>query len=144
MKTAVFQKRDALKRKAMFWALLTFLPTFLLARTLTYYFGPEIFIYVAGIHIHHMFWGISLLAITGYLALEIQTPRYRPYIGALYGAGLALTFDEFGMWLHLNPDYYWVHDFYEPTVVVLFILLNAAFFADIWKDLLKRLLRMEE
>jgi hypothetical protein len=140
----MLQKVANNRHKAGFWALLTFLPTFFIARLLVYYFEPEIFVYIGGVRIHHMFWGISLLAIAGYLALEVENPRHRLFIGALYGAGLALTFDEFGMWLYLDADYYWVHDFYEPAVIILFVLINSVFFSDLWNDYLKRLFGMKK
>lgn len=37
---------------------------------------------------------------------------------AVYGIGLALTFDEFGMWLHLN-DFYWQRASFDAITVIM-------------------------
>jgi hypothetical protein len=52
-----------------------------------------------GLHIHHYVYGIFILAVAGYLALIFKGDRARLWIGLLYGLGLGLTFDEFGMWI---------------------------------------------
>lgn len=52
-------------------------------------------------HIHHYVYGIFILAAAGYLALIFKGDGATPWIAALYGLGVGLTFDEFGMWL--NP-----------------------------------------
>ena len=43
-------------------------------------------------------------------------PAY-PWAAILYGVALALTFDEFGMWLHLDTDY-WQRVSFDAVVVV--------------------------
>jgi hypothetical protein len=54
-------------------------------------------------HIHHYVYGIFILALAGYLALLFRGDRSRSWIALLYGLGLGLTFDEFGMWI--NPPF---------------------------------------
>jgi hypothetical protein len=39
------------------------------------------------------------------------------WISLLYGIGLALTFDEFGMWLHLGGSY-WQRASFDAVVVI--------------------------
>jgi len=58
---------------------------------------------VPGLHIHHYVYGIFLLTAAGYLALLFKGPRATTWIAALYGLGVGLTFDEFGMWF--NPPF---------------------------------------
>jgi hypothetical protein len=64
-------------------------------------------IYIGGVHIHHQVWGILLVLATGLLEF-----RYNPHspweevLAALFGAGAALTLDEFALWFHLD-DVYW-------------------------------------
>jgi hypothetical protein len=64
-------------------------------------------IYIGGVHIHHQVWGILLVLATGLLEF-----RYRPQapwaevLAALFGAGAALTLDEFALWFNLH-DVYW-------------------------------------
>src|SRR6266571_6520680 len=53
---------------------------------------------VPGLHIHHYVYGIFILTAAGYLALFFKGSRAALWIALLYGAGVALTFDEIGMW----------------------------------------------
>jgi thiol:disulfide interchange protein len=58
---------------------------------------------VPGMHIHHYVYGIFILTAAGYLALIFKGERSTLWIALLYGLGVGLTFDEFGMWL--NPPF---------------------------------------
>src|SRR5262249_51148067 len=58
---------------------------------------------VPGLHLHHYVYGIFLLTIAGYLALIFKGPRSTMWISLLYGLGVGLAFDEFGMWF--NPPF---------------------------------------
>ena len=94
-----------------FFMLVAFVVTFLVTRLVTHMIrtgrGPFRDNTVGGVHIHHEVYGIFLLLGAG--ALEFA---YRPeppggqVLAALFGAGAALTLDEFALWLHLD-DVYW-------------------------------------
>src|SRR5215467_4772457 len=58
---------------------------------------------VAGLHIHHYVYGIVILTVAGYLALIFKSAQATAWISLLYGLGVGLTFDEFGMWF--NPPF---------------------------------------
>lgn len=58
------------------------------------------------LHIHHMVWGILTLTGCGYGALMRTEHSWRRRLAPVYGAGAALTFDEFALWLHLEDDYW--------------------------------------
>lgn len=58
------------------------------------------------LHIHHLVLGIFSLTAAGYGALLRGDHPWRRRIAPLYGAGVALTFDEFALWLHLRDDYW--------------------------------------
>src|SRR6266566_874634 len=58
---------------------------------------------IPGLHIHHYVYGIFILTVAGYLALVFKSDRATLWIALLYGLGVGLTFDEFGMWL--NPPF---------------------------------------
>jgi hypothetical protein len=58
---------------------------------------------IPGLHIHHYVYGIFILTAAGYLALVFKSDRATLWIALLYGLGVGLTFDEFGMWL--NPPF---------------------------------------
>lgn len=86
-----------------FWILAAFLPTFLISRLIVDT-SPTLYLSVKGTHVHHLTYGIIVLAITGFIS--IVWPRVpRRSLAVAYGVGLALAFDEFGMWLHLTTNY---------------------------------------
>ena len=87
---------------------------------------PDIYLYVHDIHIHHLNYGIFLLAGVGAYLLFSSKPATPP-AAVIYGIGLGLTFDEFGMWLHLNGDYWQRASF--DAIVVLAAALGLAGFA---------------
>src|SRR5436305_9789706 len=58
---------------------------------------------IPGLHIHHYVYGIFILTAAGYLALVFKSSRATLWIALLYGIGVALTFDEIGMWW--NPRF---------------------------------------
>ena len=79
-----------------------FLPTFLIARLLVARF-PGLFLHIRGTHVHHFIYGFFVLAIIGFIS--ILSERGRRIQAFVYGVGLALAFDEFGMWMHLTNNY---------------------------------------
>ncbi len=95
------------------------------------YIAPGWFINVRGVHIHHLTYGIFLLAIAGFLSQNSEGPKYKTKIAILYGAGLALSFDEFGMWLRLQ-DNYWVRQSYDAILIILSLLINIVYFSNFW------------
>jgi hypothetical protein len=73
--------------------------------------GPFRNITPGGRHIHHMTFGIVGLLTVGYLwMLEIGVDEHRRRASRItsisYGAGAALTLDEFALWLNLADDYW--------------------------------------
>lgn len=124
--------------KIAFNILVCFLFTFAIIRIFIYsmVYGPlpEIYLYIKGTHIHHLNFGIFILAIVGYLALVGQKENFRSKIAKLYGIGLALTFDEFGIWLFLD-DNYWMRQSYDAIIIIAVIFLNIIYFGNIWRKI---------
>lgn len=91
--------------------LVAFLVTFLLTRAITRAIragrGPFRNTTVGGVHVHHQVYGIFLLLGTGMAEFTYRpgTPWVQ-ILAVLFGAGAALTLDEFALWLHLD-DVYW-------------------------------------
>src|SRR5262252_639212 len=82
--------------------LLSFAGTFLVARIMVLLIMthriPSLYLHLGGTHIHHLNYGIFLLsAVGGALLLRQPKGRELRFTATLYGVGLALTFDEFGM-----------------------------------------------
>ena len=130
---------DGHKRR-LFLAALSFLVTFAVARLLAYanyhHLGPFHDIFVRGRHIHHLVFGIALLLAVGYASLlgvgakdGGETDRVGRLVALLYGAGAALTLDEFALWLNLE-DVYWSPQGRASIDAVL--LFGALFLLGIW------------
>jgi len=126
--------QDKHGQKVSFLILLSFLFAFVAARIYALITAP--ILHIKGIHIHHLNLGISLLAISGLLGFYFSDSKHRKKIIILYGVGLGLTFDEFGMWLHLE-DQYWMRTSYDAIVIISLILLNAIFFGERWLRIIK-------
>jgi hypothetical protein len=88
---------------------------------------PTMYLYVRGNHIHHLNYGIFLLAaVGGYSLFGSPVGQGRQLTAALYGIGLGLTFDEFGMWLHLGGSY-WQPASWDAVGVLATLLALIAF-----------------
>jgi hypothetical protein len=90
-------------RQVPFWVLVGFLPTYVTARLLVAY-DPTLFLNVHGVHVHHFTYGVIILALVGFISL-LSPRRAQPWLAVFYGIGLALAFDEFGMWVRLTTNY---------------------------------------
>lgn len=116
--------------------LVAFLMTFMAARVLVFLIVsrriPDVFLHVGGTHIHHLNYGIFLLSGVGaYLLLIRPQGRTLLVAAAAYGVGLALTFDEFGLWVHLGGSYWQRASF--DAVVVVGALLTLIAVAPAWR-----------
>ncbi len=108
------------------WMLVAFVLTFIVSRVVVYMIMsrtiPDLFLNVGGTHVHHLNYGILLLSGVGaYLIFYRPTGRRLIWATTIYGIGLALTFDEFGMWLHLGGSY-WQRASYDAVVVIASLL----------------------
>jgi len=110
--------------------LVAFLVTFTALRILIFLIMsrrlPDMFVYIGGTHVHHLNLGIFLLSAVGaYQLFSRSRDKKADWVAVLYGIGLALTFDEFGMWLHLGGGYWQRASFDAITVVAGFLVLMA-------------------
>jgi hypothetical protein len=116
--------------------LASFLLTFLTARIVVLLIMTrrmrDLYFYVGQTHVHHLNYGIFLLTAVG--AYLLFFPRPRPPMWALlaYGVGLALTFDEFGMWLHLGGPY-WQRASFDAVIVIAATLALIAAAPAVWR-----------
>jgi hypothetical protein len=122
---------SAASRHAARTVFATFVLTFAAARLLVFLIMtravPDLFLYVGGTHVHHLNFGIVMLSVAGaWLLWRRPAGRELTVATLLYGVGLALTFDEFGMWLHLGGSY-WQRASYDAVVLVAALLGLAAF-----------------
>jgi hypothetical protein len=111
---------------------LTFVLTFIASRVVTFLIMahrlPDLYLHLGGTHVHHLNYGIFLLsAVGGYLLFTPVSSHGLDRAAVAYGIGLALTFDEFGMWLHLGGGYWQRASF--DAIIVLAALLGLLGFA---------------
>lgn len=112
-------------------ALFAFLLTFILARALVFLIMarriPNLYFFLHDTHVHHLNYGIFLLAGVGaYLLFRAPTGDAARRAAFAYGIAMALTFDEFGMWLHLGGSY-WQRASIDASVVVAAVLAFIAY-----------------
>lgn len=126
-----------LARIVFFVFLLTFIASRVLVILIMTRRMPDLFLHMGGTHVHHLNYGIFLLSAAGALLLFLPPePGRQQWLAAAYAFGLALTFDEFGMWLHLGGSY-WQRASYDAVIVVLTVLGLIAF-APRWQRLGQR------
>ena len=109
----------------------TFLLTFIASRLLVILIMgrmiPDLFLHMGQTHVHHLNYGIFLLCTVAGILLFFQvSDRERWWCAAAYGFSLALTFDEFGMWLHLGGGY-WQRASFDAVIVVASLFGMIAF-----------------
>ena len=118
---------DRLARRAF----LGFVVTFVLSRVLVFLIMsqriPNMFLFLHGTHVHHLNYGIFILAAVGAYTLFARPDGRAAELAALaYGFAMALTFDEFGMWLHLGGSY-WQRVSVDAVIVVAAVIGFVAF-----------------
>ncbi len=143
----VFQKLFFSRMEEIpFIVFISFLSTFFIARSYVYGTQKDLLahpffietIRINGIHVHHLNFGIILLAIAGFIALYDLRPHIHRMIAILYGIGLALTFDEFALWLLLEDQYY-ARITYDAIIIITLIFLNVIYFPSFWRQQKKRI-----
>jgi hypothetical protein len=112
-------------------ALFSFILTFLIARAVVFLIMshriPNLYFFLQGTHVHHLNYGIFLLAIAGgYSVFRRPVGRAAELTALAYGFAMALTFDEFGMWLHLGGSY-WQRASVDAVIVVAALFGLVAF-----------------
>ena len=113
-------------------ALFGFIVTFVLSRVFVFLIMagemPNMYFFLHGTHVHHLNYGIFLMAaVCGYSVFRRPIGRAAEITALLYGVAMGLTFDEFGMWLHLGGSY-WQRASVDAVIVVsaLFGLISFA------------------
>jgi hypothetical protein len=112
-------------------ALFSFISMFIVARVVVFLIMsdsmPRLYFFAHGTHVHHLNYGIFLLAaVCGYSVFRRPTGRKAEITALVYGAAMGLTFDEFGMWLHLGGSY-WQRASVDGVIVVAALFGFVAF-----------------
>jgi hypothetical protein len=143
------------RQERQFLSSVSFFVTFAITRSITHAIrrdiGPFHNVSRGGVHIHHLVWGIFGLLGVGYLwldqvgtGMEHTSARTSRLTSLLYGAGAALTLDEFALWLHLEDDYWAKQGRDSIDAVVLFASLLSIGFWGRWlfRDVAREALRV--
>ncbi|MBI2676516.1 MAG: hypothetical protein HYX21_00980 [Candidatus Yanofskybacteria bacterium] len=123
----VINKEPGLYISLVFPIAFAFLVTFTVSRIFSHFF-PQFYIqWAPGLRVHHYAYGFFVLAAAGYLALVFNGPGAKYGAALLFGLGLGLAFDEFGMWLKLRDDEptRWSYDGFNIVIGFFFLLLSA-------------------
>jgi hypothetical protein len=122
------EKRRHISRHVAWILWATFLITFLLARItvllIMMHLVRTMYLRMGNdrTHVHHLNYGIFLLSfVGGFLVLVRPIGKKLTFATIIYGIGLALTFDEFGMWLHLGGAY-WQRASFDAVIVIAALL----------------------
>jgi hypothetical protein len=116
-----------LARRALFGFILTFIAARAVVLLIMSHRMPNLYFFLRGTHVHHLNYGIFLLAGVGaYLLFRVRGARGLRLAALAYGIAMALTFDEFGMWLHLGGSY-WQRASVDAIIVVAAVLALIAF-----------------
>lgn len=112
-------------------ALFSFVLTFLVARAVVFLIMsrqiPNLYLFLQSTHVHHLNYGIFMLAaVGGYSVFRRPAGRAAEVTALAYGLAMALTFDEFGMWLNLGGSY-WQRASVDAVIVVAAVLGLVAF-----------------
>lgn len=128
------------RRERLFLSSVAFFTGFAATRGITHAIrdqvGPFRNVALGGRHIHHLVFGITGLLTSGYLWLLVHpglrgdaNDRTARFTAMLYGAGSAITLDEFALWLNLE-DVYWAKQGRESVDAV--VLFGAVLSIGLW------------
>src|SRR5580658_11384384 len=113
---------DRLARRALFGFIMTFMISRMMVFLIMSGRSPNFYFFMHGTHVHHLNYGIFLLAIVcGYSIFARPDGRTDELVALLYGLAMGLTFDVFGMWLHLGGSY-WQRTSVDAVIIVAAIL----------------------
>lgn len=121
------QTAHRLARRTLFGFILTFVLSRVCVFLIMSKAIPNFYFFLKGTHVHHLNYGIFLLAaVCGYSVFRRPAGRAAEITALLYGVAMGLTFDEFGMWLHLGGSY-WQRASVDAVIVVAAVFAMIAF-----------------
>ncbi|RZN40310.1 MAG: hypothetical protein EFT35_03120 [Methanophagales archaeon ANME-1-THS] len=117
---------DSKKLQIQFVILLSFIISFLIARAfvllLNVPINPAYQLWLKGYRVHHFFFGIAVLMIGGWLSHLHNGGKLTMISAALYGIGVGLVVDEFGLLLTFG-DYWAAQSYLFFVIISLFFLI---------------------
>lgn len=83
--------------------------------------------------LHHLYYGIALLIIAGWIAINYRDKSLLRITALIYGSGIGIFFDEIGLILTHFRNYY-DGITYTVVIIVSLIFLNIVFFKEFWES----------
>ncbi len=126
------KKEHSQALELQFIVTISFLITFTVSRAIIVISGesrPSLELWIGNYHVHHFFFGILLLSISGWMSLIGIRKKYKMLSALLYGAGLGLLVDEIG--LLLTWGNYWGKQSYVFGVLVVLIFISIILYEHI-------------
>lgn len=114
------KKKTEIRPNLSVLALISFTASFLIARLFTTLY-PNVVLISSGLHVHHFWFGLVMLAIGGWLGISYQDERTDRLAAILFGAGGGLIGDEVGLLLTFGN--YWTGITY--TLVIVFLIFSS-------------------
>ncbi|OKY77747.1 MAG: hypothetical protein BTN85_0216 [Candidatus Methanohalarchaeum thermophilum] len=125
------------KKEYSFLIFISFLVSFTLARVYVFFFSSwgtgRDFFPLENYFIHHLYYGIGFLIVSGWLAINYEEKRIKRFSSIVYGLGLGLFLDEIGLML-THFENYWDSITYTFFSLTGLIFLNLIFFEDFWNE----------
>ena len=121
-------------------ALIFFMISFIVARVFSTFFPSKVLI-ISGIHIHHFWYGLVLLAVGGGLGIGFSNEDTDGLAAILYGSGGGLVVDEAGLLLTFGN--YWSGLTFTVLVVVLASAFVLSMLYSYWQVILRELGRFK-
>ena len=116
-----------LARRALFGFIITFIAARIVVLLIMSNRMPNLYFFMHGTHVHHLNYGIFLLAgVAAYMLFSARCDKDLKRAALGYGVAMALTFDEFGMWLHLGGSY-WQRASVDAVIIVAAVLALIGF-----------------
>ncbi|HTV41286.1 MAG TPA: hypothetical protein VMF08_11965 [Candidatus Sulfotelmatobacter sp.] len=124
---------NMLARRTLFGFILTFVLSRVCVFLIMSDAMPNLYLFLGSTHVHHLNYGIFLLsAVCGYSVFRRPVGRAATITALLYGVAMGLTFDEFGMWLHLGGSY-WQRASVDAVIVVAAVFAMIGFASSLRK-----------
>jgi CRP-like cAMP-binding protein len=136
-------------REPAFWVLVGFVAAIAVSRLVVAFilhFGLQERLFALGdsgganpTHMHHFNYGFAVLAVAGLLTFFPRSRRMLRTLGAAFGVGLGLVFDEFALIWHLDPDYYQPLSYWAQAILAA-TLIQVVYLRRVYGELATRLL----
>lgn len=136
-----FFKPKKERKQIPFTIFVGFWSTYIFVRILLFFF-PSLATIVEDVHIHHFSYGIIILTLVGFYSLVMNPHGKKLFKTAfVFGIGLAMTYDEFGMWLKLTDV--GVRNYGIVAIATITTIFITILYLDHhWKNFVKKVRRL--